>query len=94
MDKSLLITGAGVDCTEGIDFPLSATLLSKIATYSKGAGASVDEKLREIIPNLRFSFTKLITHAIESVCTREIAEQRAMIRRLKNAVDNLPSDAQ
>ena len=25
MDKSLLITGAGVDCTEGIDFPLSAT---------------------------------------------------------------------
>lgn len=94
MDKSLLITGAGVDCTEGIDFPLSATLLSKIATYSKGAGAPVDEKLREIIPNLRFSFTKLITHAIESICTREIAEQRAMIRRLENAVDNLPSDAQ
>ncbi len=94
MGRNLLITGAGVDCTEGIDFPLSATLLPKITAYSRGDGASVDEKLREIIPNLRFSFTKLITQAIESICTREITEQRAMIRRLQTAVDNLPSDAQ
>lgn len=33
MTQNLLITGAGVDCTKGIGFPMAATLLSEIAAY-------------------------------------------------------------
>ena len=94
MSHNLLITGAGVDRTTGIDFPLAATLLPEITTYSKNDGCSVDAKLREIIPNLRFTFTSLITKAIESISTREVSEQRAMIKRLQSAIDGLPPDSE
>ena len=46
MTHNLLITGAGVDCTKGIGFPMAATLLPEIAAYIEGEGKSVDQTLR------------------------------------------------
>jgi hypothetical protein len=49
----LLITGAGVDRTPGIDFPLANTLLADVTRYLDGPGKTVDEALRKMLPGLR-----------------------------------------
>ncbi|MDR2430532.1 MAG: hypothetical protein LBD14_06590 [Puniceicoccales bacterium] len=51
MYKKLLITGAGVDRTQGIDFPLANTLLADISLYLESNGKSVDVALRKMLPN-------------------------------------------
>lgn len=50
MTKNLLITGAGVDCTKEIEFPMAATLLPEIAAYIEGEGKPVDQTLRSLLP--------------------------------------------
>lgn len=65
MPNTLLIIGAGVDRTNGIDFPLANTLLSAISNYAENEGQEVDQKLRKFLPNLRFTFSSIITQAIE-----------------------------
>lgn len=92
MTNNLLITGAGVDRSEGIDFPLASTLLADIARYLEKDGKAVDEALREILPGLRFSFNKMISAAVDKIATRETHEQRAMVERVQKAIKNLPED--
>jgi hypothetical protein len=92
MTKNLLITGAGVDRTPGIAFPLAATLLPEIAAYLEGEGKAVDATLRELIPHLRFSFANTVARAVDDISTRDAEAQREMVKRVKEVVDNLPSD--
>lgn len=92
MKDNLLITGAGVDRSEGIDFPLASTLLADIARYLEKDGKAVDEALREILPRLRFSFNKMISAAVDKIATRETHEQKAMVERVKRAIKHLPED--
>lgn len=92
MIKNLLITGAGVDQTKGIDFPLAATLLPEIAAYIEGEGKSVDLELRALLPNLRFTFSSMIARAVDVITTRDADAQRTMVLRVKEAIKNLPAD--
>lgn len=92
MIDKLLIIGAGVDRTSGIDFPLANTLMAEIATFAKGDGKEVDEVLRGILPNLRFTFTTLISKSIERITTREVHEQRALVERLNSVISQLSDE--
>ena len=92
MPNTLLIIGAGVDRTNGIDFSLANTLLSAIANYAENEGQEVDQKLRKFLPNLRFTFSSIITQAIEKITTRDISEQRHMIERLQQVTDTIGED--
>ena len=90
MIKNLLITGAGVDCTKGIDFPLAATLLPEIAAYIEGDGKAVDQVLRSMLPNLRFSFASMVARAVDAISTRGADAQRAMVQRVQAVIERLP----
>lgn len=79
---TLLILGAGVDKTKGIDFPTMDSLLTAVANYSLNEGKEVDTMLRAMLPNLRFSFSSMITHAMDKIVTRDIGEQKALIDKL------------
>ncbi|MGE0114491.1 MAG: hypothetical protein AB7T07_06370 [Steroidobacteraceae bacterium] len=92
MIKNLLITGAGVDRTKGIDFPLAATLLPEIANFLEKDGKEVDKALRALLPNLRFTFSSTVARAVETITTRGADSQRIMVMRVKEAIENLPSD--
>lgn len=92
MTENLLIVGAGVDRTEGLDFPLANTLLVDITRYLDGPGKAVDEALREMLPGLRFSFNRMIAHAVDKIATRETHEQKEMVARVSEAIKNLPAD--
>lgn len=88
----LLITGAGVDRTEGIDFPLANTLLADVTGYLDGVGKGVDTALREMLPGMRFSFNNMIARAVDKIATREPHEQKAMVQRVQDAIRNLPPE--
>ncbi len=89
MIKNLLITGAGVDCTKGIEFPMAATLLPEIAAYIEGGGKSVDQTLRSLLPNLRFTFASMVARAVDAISTRGADAQRAMVQRVQNVIDEM-----
>lgn len=88
----LLITGAGVDRTPGIDFPLANTLLADVVQYLEGQGKPVDEALRKMLPGLQFRFNTMIARAVDKIATREPHEQKAMVQRVQNAIANLPTE--
>lgn len=92
MTKHLLITGAGVDRTRGIDFPLAATLLPEIAAYLDGDGKAVDTTLRAMLPNLRFTFASTVARAVDVITTRGADAQRKMVERVRDAIKELPAD--
>lgn len=92
MSDHLLIIGAGVDRTEGIDFPLANTLLAGVARYLENEGKEVDKVLREMLPGLRFNFNNMIARAVDKIATREAHEQKAMVARVQEAIQNLPED--
>lgn len=89
MSKQLLILGAGVDRTTGIDFPLANTLLADVTRYLDGPGKDVELALREMLPGLRFSFNSMIARAVDKIATREPHEQKAMVQRVQDAIAHL-----
>lgn len=92
MTSNLLILGAGVDRTTGIDFPLANTLLADVTRYLDGPGKPVDDALRAMLPGLRFSFNHMIAQAVDKIATREAHEQKAMVLRVQEAIATLPAD--
>ena len=90
MIKNLLITGAGVDRTKGIDFPLAATLLPEISAYLEKDGREVDKVLRSLLPNLRFTFSSMVARAVEVITTQGPDAQREMVKRVRDAIVGLP----
>lgn len=90
--KNLLILGAGVDRTKGIDFPLANTLLVDVTRYLDGPGKPVEMALREMLPGLRFNFNSMIARAVDKIATREPYEQRAMVQRLQAAISHLGAE--
>ncbi len=89
---NLLILGAGADRTTGIDFPLANTLLTDITRYLDGEGKGVDEALRAMIPNLRFSFNSVIARAVDQITDREPYQQMAMVGRVRKAIEEIPPE--
>lgn len=92
MTNHLVILGAGVDRTTGIDFPLANTLLADVTRYLDGPGKPVDDALRAMLPGLRFSFNHMIARAVDKIATREAHEQKAMVLRVQEAIATLPAD--
>lgn len=62
--NKVLITGAGVDKTTGIDFPLANKLLTEVSRFINGDGASFEKSIRNALPGLRFDFNRFINNEI------------------------------
>ena len=93
-NTTVLVTGAGVDKTPGIDFPLAADLLPAINGYLTRTedGQAVDALLRRKITGLRFRFDRFINSAIADIAQREPEELRATVQRVQQVVDDLPDN--
>jgi hypothetical protein len=91
---TVLVTGAGVDKTPGINFPLAADLLPAINRYLVGTdeGRAIDALLRDKINGLRFRFDKFINNAIADIVQREPEQLRETIQRVQQVVSELPDD--
>ncbi len=92
--KKLIVIGAGVDRSKGIDFPLANTLLGEIALFLKEEeGQKIDKALREMLPNLRFSFSRTVKDSIDKITKRDVYEQKAIVDKINKAIRNLDKDS-
>lgn len=80
---NLLILGAGVDKTEGINMPLANGLIPEIAHFVENEGKNIDTKVRSFLPSLRFSFVKFIREAIDDVIKANDAKVLNLILNLE-----------
>ena len=60
MSKTVIL-GAGVDSLSGIAMPLTSELIPQISDFVQTEiGKRIDEKLRLLLPRLRFSFESFV----------------------------------
>ena len=77
--STVVICGAGVDKSDGIDMPLASELVPRIRDFLKtDEGLLIHQALRDILPNLHFSYDKFIKDAVDKL-SNEFRGQVAII---------------
>lgn len=89
MTDNLLITGAGVDRTKGIEFPLADTLLPEVTDYLRRDGVKVDAMLRRAIPRLRFTFTGIIQQAIGQITSKDPSDLKTFVAKISHETEKI-----
>lgn len=84
--KKVLVTGAGVDKTSGINFPLANKLLPEVAQFLVGEGKEFDSALRSSIPGLRFNFVRFINTEIDSITSKDIPQLKQIVESVNLAI--------
>jgi hypothetical protein len=83
-----VICGAGVDKSEGLDLPLAAELVPRIRDYLKSdSGREIDALLRELLPNLRFSYDKFIKTAIDKLSNEFRGQVADIVSNVSAVID-------
>jgi len=82
---TVVVLGAGVDATEGVGMPLTNELIPQINEFIKTEeGKKIEQKLRSMIPSLRFHFDKFIKNTIDRIAqdfSREVTSIRENVQR-------------
>ena len=88
--SKLLILGAGVEKTEGIDMPLANELVPQIRDflYTDELGIQIDKKLREIIKGLRFSYDDFVKKAVDKLAKDFRKEVNQILASVRETIDN------
>ncbi len=92
--SNLLILGAGVEKTKGIDMPLANELVPQIRDfiYNNEVGKNVDLELRKIIKGLRFNYDDFVKKAVDKLASdfkREVNQILVQVRRVIENDDTL-----
>lgn len=90
--NNVLIIGAGVDCTKGIDLPPANRLLPEIAKFLEGEGKEFEHKLRTALPGLRFTFKRFIKSSIDDLSKKDIGELRTLVVKVQEVVKGIKDD--
>lgn len=87
--KNLLILGAGIEKTEGIDMPLANELVPKIRDflYENETGIEVDKALRQIIKGLRFHYDDFVKKAVDKLASDFKKEVNIILREIKETLE-------
>lgn len=90
--NKILITGAGVDKTSGIGFPLANQLLTEVSRFINGEGAEFEKAIRKAIPSLRFDFNRFINNEIEGVAKKGLEQLKDIVMLVESATDSIKDD--
>lgn len=90
--ENVLIIGAGVDCTEGINLPPANRLLPEIAQFIEGEGKQFEQGLRSVLPHLKFSFQRFITSSVDSLSDKEPSELSYLVLRVQEVIDKIKDE--
>ncbi|WP_421148584.1 hypothetical protein [Aeromonas dhakensis] len=91
--NKVLITGAGVDKTTGIDFPLANKLLTEVSRFINGEGASFEKSVRNALPGLRFDFNRFINNEIENITKKDIEQLKKIVELVSDAERKIKDDS-
>lgn len=83
--SNLLVLGAGVEKTEGIDMPLANELVPQIRDflYEDEIGKEIDKKLRNILKGLRFSYDDFVKKAVDRLASEFKKEVNIILAQIK-----------
>lgn len=84
--NKILVTGAGVDKTDGINFPLANKLLPEVAQFIINEGKEFEAALRTGIPGLRFNFSRFINHEIDALTSMDVSQLKQIVESVQNAI--------
>lgn len=87
--SNLLILGAGVEKTEGINMPLANELVPQIRDfiYNDEVGKKVDLELRKIIKGLRFNYDDFVKKAVDKLASDFRKEVNQILVQIKQVVE-------
>ncbi|RAU16449.1 hypothetical protein DN062_18100 [Nitrincola tibetensis] len=91
--NKVLITGAGVDKTPGIDFPLANKLLTEVSRFINGEGASFEKAIRNALPGLRFDFNRFINNEIENITKKDIEQLKKIVELVSEAEKKIQDES-
>ncbi len=91
--NKVLITGAGVDKTSGIDFPLANKLLTEVSRFINGEGASFEKAIRNALPGLRFDFNRFINNEIENITKKDIEQLKKIVELVSEAETKIKDES-
>ncbi len=88
--SNLLILGAGVEKTEGIDMPLANELVPQIRDfiYNDEVGQNVDLELRKIIKGLRFNYDDFVKKAVDKLASDFRKEVNQILVHIKHVIEH------
>ncbi|KHO61995.1 hypothetical protein THYS13_00250 [Thermoanaerobacter sp. YS13] len=84
MGNTVLIVGAGVEKTKGLNMPLANELITELIKFTENQGKQVSECLRKKLPNVRFSFRSLVKEDMDSILHSEPEKNDKLTKRLEN----------
>ena len=88
MSKTIIICGAGVDKSPGLDFPLATELVPQIRQYLEtDEGKEIDKALRKILPSLRFSYDKFIKNSIDKLSNEFRGQVATIVENISREVE-------
>lgn len=91
--NKVLITGAGVDKTNGIDFPLANKLLTEVSRFINGEGAFFERSIRNALPGLRFDFNRFINNEIENITKKDIIQLKKIVELVSEAESKIEDES-
>lgn len=85
----VVICGAGVDKSDGIDMPLAVELVPRIRDFLKTSeGQVIDGALRSILPHLHFSYDKFIKDAVEKLSNEFRGQVADIVGRISKQIES------
>jgi len=90
--NTVLIIGAGVDKTQGIDMPLAVQLVPEIARFAEEEGREVEQTIRSFLPGLRFSFNRFIKEAIDSITRADENQMKNIATKLEEKIKEVEEE--
>lgn len=85
--STVIICGAGVDKSDGINMPLAAELVPRIRDFLKtDEGQPIDKALRKILPNLHFSYDKFVKDAVDKLSNDFRGQVAAIVERINRQI--------
>lgn len=86
--STVIICGAGVDKSDGINMPLGVELVPHIRDFLKtDDGQAIDKALRDVLPNLRFSYDKFVKSAVDKLSNEFRSQVTVIVERINIQIE-------
>lgn len=93
MGNKVIIIGAGVDKSNGINMPLANQLIIELVKFTENEGKLISEAVKKQLPNMRFSFKSFVKNGIDNILERDTQEETTkLVEKVNTLSENYNTD--
>jgi hypothetical protein len=87
--STVIICGAGVDKSDGINMPLATELVPRIRDFLRTEqGQLIDKALRDILPYLHFGYDKFVKDAVDKLSNEFRGQVADIVDRISHQIES------